>query len=199
MTTGKRIFSGEPLPIPPKIDDPNVAAFHRKLIDYLRRLTGFLDRFATGGGGTGGAGVLVAAAYKDVDQAYTVAGDTVVTWPVTLRVDSPFSFGGAPGKIAVSETGFYVLEVDLAIDKNINDVVRVVKTTGGVDSDIAWSISPNENAVLGVGFELFSMMVPMNLVAGDIIAVHILPSSDSGQNLVAESCRLLLTFYPEEA
>ncbi|MHA2265859.1 MAG: hypothetical protein ACXAEN_25995, partial [Candidatus Thorarchaeota archaeon] len=69
------LVSGEPMPIPPKVDDPELEAFHRKLMDYLRRLTTKLSN--TEFGGSADVGVIETfAATIDGDQSV----DGAATW-----------------------------------------------------------------------------------------------------------------------
>lgn len=189
----QRIFSGEPLPVPPNMKNPEVDAFNRKLIDYLRRLAAKIDRF-TGTGGDGADGnVLVFAAYKDTEDTFDDTTPTPVPWDVVIRQDSIFTFTAPSAIIQVTEAGFYVVEVDLAPFKNLPFFVHVgiVDAGGSETDDIDYSYSgfPISNTN-----QSGSMMVPLELAANDRISVFAVSTSATGTNSwVVNGCRILIS------
>lgn len=186
---GKRIFSGEPLPIQPLIKEPELDAFHRKILDYLRRLTAKLDRFVAPPTGTGN--VTVFSAYKDADQTFYEGAESKILWEVELRKDSPFTFEAGSSDIEVTEDGFYILEVDIRSIKNLPYTVYVRVT----DTLPVYALSHFTPSV----DDTFSIMVPLVLVAGDVITVSILLEAGGDAFIYADGTRLLITHIGEEA
>ncbi len=189
------IFSGEIMPVAPKIDDPELSAFVRNLLDYLRRLTGKLSRFT---GTNTGASVLVFAAYAD-DQEYLSAGDNQIVWTHRLRQDSPYSWSSPSAQIQVSQPGFYLVLVDLmfhpgaAIDTDVW-ISKVQGTTilstaryGYSEYGLTDAVSPNNSHT----FEC-----PVVLSAGDTIAIY---ASASSVSLLERGTRITILHLPEES
>ncbi len=176
----QNIFSGEILPVAPKIEDPELDAFVRKLLDYLRRLTGKLARFSGGGGGTSTLKTLATTA---LSQADAVPFDVV--WEASLWQDDIFSFTGPSTSITVLESGYYVVEVDWRIYKNFTDH-RITVYVNGVSTELHYaSYIPNADVD-----KHYSYMIPLILAANDVLTLRVQSSSDVG---VVDGTRLLIT------
>lgn len=173
------IYSGEIMPVAPEIKDPELAAFHRNLLDYLRRLTGKLARF--GGGGDGGTGVKSLASYAllQFDSA-----KFAIVWEASLWQDDIFTFSGPASQITVLESGNYTVEVDWCVFKNFSDHVLYIKVNGS-------SSTYRESFLLtpDVG-RTYSFMIPLVLNANDVVTIEIESSGDVG---CQEGTRLLIT------
>jgi hypothetical protein len=112
------LFSGEPLPVAPKVDSAEISAFHRKLLDYLRRLAGKLDAAQQDDGSdpTSFGQVQAFSAFLDDYHDLSSVGTygTKVEWDQELWQDSPFSHSN--GVIRMNVDGFYLFNIDLSID-----------------------------------------------------------------------------------
>jgi hypothetical protein len=109
------LFSGEPLPLAPRVGDSEVAAFHRKLLDYLRRLGAKLEQaLGPGGGGTGVVTTVKhVACYIDDDQ--DLAGTyTAINWTNTLWIDGD-AFEHSAQYISVVNDGMYLILCDVEL------------------------------------------------------------------------------------
>lgn len=194
----RKIFSGEPLPIAPAIDDAELSAFHRKVLDYLRRLAAKIDQFGDNGGDAADGNVLVFAAYKDTEDIFDDTTPTPVPWDVVIRRDSIFNFTAPSAIIQVTEAGFYVVEVDLRPFKNLPFFVHVAKVDAGGsetdDIDYSYSGFPISNTEHNG-----SMMVPMELAANDRISVFAVSTGGTGDNAwVVNGCRILVSRISDE-
>jgi len=194
----QRIFSGEPLPVPPNMKNPEVDAFNRKLIDYLRRLSAKIDRFTGTGGDAADGNVLVFAAYKTKVQSVSDAAYDPITWDETIRSDTAFTFTPGQAVIQVNETGFYVVEVDLRMFKNVtlNTKLSTTDSGGTVITDIAWGFSQWTPSFPD---ETMSAIIPVLLTAGDYISYLGFSQAGSGANDTLESgCRILISRISDE-
>jgi hypothetical protein len=120
---GKTIFSGEPLPLAPGVNDLELDAFHRKLLDYLRRLGAKLNQFV----GQGAVEALVAY----IDTQSTFVSYTSISWDHTLWIDSPFENNGTYIRVLVD--GLYVFHVDVLVPEGFtlgNIVIELIGPSG---------------------------------------------------------------------
>ena len=179
----KTIFSGEPLPIAPKVDSPELAAFHAKVIDYLRRLGAKLSQYIEG---QGGAEVETFASYKLVNQANS-ATLADITWTRDLWKDSPYEHSEStdPESVGILLDGMYVVLVDLEYDAS---------TTFPVEANL---VIENLSAEGIVNFSLgavnaagtLSRAIPLPLIEGVSIRVQSKDSAGTG-NVLARGSRL---------
>jgi len=179
------IYSGEPLPVPPKVDDVEVDAFNRKLIDYLRRLTGKLARFAGGGGSS----VLVFSAYIVSDYIPGLATFDI-PWTEILREDSIFSHSADGTSITVAQAGFYIVEVDFTPYKNFNPTVLEIQVNGVTPT---WATSH----FVVTSQDTYSSMTPLVLSAGDIVTTRIGNGTDMG--LYQYGTRIVVSHIGDES
>jgi len=193
----QNIFSAEILPLAPKVDDVELDVFHRKLLDYLRRLTGKLGTYAGGDGGSSTAALKVFAAYKD-DQTLS-SDEEIVLWENELRRDSIYTYNGTYGFVQVSEAGLYIVECDLSMVKDFAQDYLVIKcdATGTRTDTMTYNTTrPN----LDSEATTCSFMVPVLCDANDRLAVLI--SGDPGivsDIIKGNSSRLLITKVEAEA
>jgi hypothetical protein len=188
----QRIFSGEPLPVPPNLKNPEADSFNRKLIDYLRRLSAKIDRFTGGGDGADG-NVLVFAAYKSSTQSISDSAFDPITWDEVIRRDSIFTFTPGSAIIEVSETGFYVVEMDIMMFKNVTLELKLSTVdAGGTEiDDIDYGYSEYSPSLPNL---TLSVMIPVELNAGDRISLFGLSQLMAGANDVINSgTRLLIS------
>ena len=123
------IFSGEQLPVAPRVENAEMEAFHRKLLDYLRRLSGKLDRFTTG---NNGAVIPAVSLYLASDQNLA-ASYTALSWSNELWRDlEAFAHSGA--FVRVVTNGLYLITIDVELgDAAYYDVdaeLRISKPDG---------------------------------------------------------------------
>jgi hypothetical protein len=180
------LYSGEPLPIPPP-DTPEVEAFTRKLLDYLRRLSaklsstiysisniGTIDSFAAG----------LAA-----DQDIPTTNWTGIDWDDPLRADSAFTHSATtnPDEITLAQEGFYALFLNLQLVVPPSDVeLRLVNQDAQVlDYSIFTQATDTINAA-GVAY-----MCPFFAAAGGKIEVQIKVAT-GGDDIESEQTRLLI-------
>ena len=184
MTTRgpQNIFSGEPLPVAPEVDNPEIDAFNRKLLDYLRRLTGKLARF--GGGST--SALKAIALYFTVDQSDFVTGIKILEWSNVIRQDSDtFQFSAPSTDITVLSAGDYVIEIDIRVLKNVPHEIYV-KINGTV-------LAYGKIRFVPSGDDSYSYMIPVTLNANDVINITIDSSSIFATSAYADGTRLLIT------
>lgn len=208
-TRGQKIFSGEPLPVPPRVDNAEIEAFHRKLIDYLRRLTAkigtYVDDTPTPTGGETHHKVFVAypSETNSPDNGYGASGSLgvpateIVRWQNTIRSDSIYSYDSTYAFITVSETGTYVVHCDILTTKNFATTFRVVTTD-------ALGVADGNEPVYGEFYpylsgsasgDSMSFMVPVELTAGQRIAVEI---TTDDQIIQHEGSRLFIEKMEDE-
>lgn len=112
------LFSGEPLPlVPDRSDDPELAAFHRKLIDYLRRLTSKLQNATFDFEGALDTFLAVLSTDQVISSHPTYAG---ITWDTVIRSDDSYTFTEGGSLLTVNQDGFYVVFVDLEVTRTVN-------------------------------------------------------------------------------
>lgn len=183
----KTIWSGEPLPIAPKIKDPELDHFVRKLLEYLRRLGAKLAQYPSGpGGGTSGT-IPIFSAWLTADQ--TVDG-TDVKWTAVLRRDAVYDHTldpvGNEQYVTVLEDGFYLVHVDLEFDALVTFPVTVsVKLSDPVAATVAFSF----DVVGQTG--TYCGAIPLPLVAGVTLSIGLLPTLGSG-SLLRSGSRLTI-------
>lgn len=187
----RRIFSGEPMPVAPQVKEPELASFHYKLLEYLRRLAAKIDaNTGTGDPGTGAA-TLVFGANLTAAFEYDDSGYIPIVWDNVIRSDTPFSHSA--GTITLANTGFYVVELDLMIFKNLSTEVSV--RLNGVEIDWGHSkFTPN------TADDTWSLMVPFTATSGDDLTLEIKNGLGLANNFLGEAgTRVLVAYYPAEA
>ena len=178
----QNIYSGEILPVAPKVDDPEIDAFNRKLLDYLRRLTGKLARFS--GGST--SALKAIALYFTVDQTDFVTGVKTLEWSEVIRHDTDtFQFASPSTDVTVLSSGDYVIEIDLRLLKNVAHEVYV-RINGSVPVYGAIHIQADVDTS-------YSFMIPVSLNANDVINITIDSSTLLATQAYADGTRLLIT------
>lgn len=191
------IFSGEPLPIAPKINDPEIDAFNRKLLDYLRRLVGKLSRFSNGDGG--GTTVQVFAASTSVDLNPGAGATLPLPWDTEIRRDSIYTLSVGNTVIRVSETGFYVVEVDVTVNKNFQFRVMVSIVDSGGTEIVTEDYMKSDVTGPSTG-QTYSFMVPVNLTAGDYISTILYVTDGVNDAAILKlGTRVLVTKIADEA
>lgn len=178
MSAFNAIFSGEPLPIPPVTGDAELEAFHRKLIDYLRRLAGRLSRGLI----SSGSGIESLAAVKDGDQVLTGSGaEDIVTWETLLWQDDAFSH--ETNGVRIRKAGRFLVHVDVGIGKTgMEFAVR----RNGVNLDYGYIFTFN-----GVVDTLsYGSSTPVQLAVGDFLEVVV--KAINSESLFASSTRLVV-------
>lgn len=136
MALGPKLFSGEPLPVAPKTDDPEIDAFFRKLLDYLRRLAGLLNQFVgppppPGAGGETPSIACYFTADQDSDNVFNH-----ISWTQDVWKDGPFDHDtvGTPWEVLVLEDGFYLISLVLRTLKGAfttNQIRVSISDSGG--------------------------------------------------------------------
>ena len=170
--SGTSLFSGEPLPVAPRVNQPEVAAFHRKLLDYLRRLTGKLEQYIDvtggGGGGTGTTGVPTIALWLSSDTGLETSY-TAVNFDKKLWLDST-EYTYTSGRITVVKKGLYLIEFDLETSAVGGDVVEAVVQVLNPDNTVQFTVSFGYTTV---DTTTTSMAVPIALPAGKTFQVSV--------------------------
>ena len=178
-------FSGEPLPLAPSLEgmeDPQrqeLEAFHRKLLDFLRRMGAKLssERFSPVSSGIDTLALALVANYT------LGAGWQDIEWSLQLRVDSSFSHSVLvnPGKITIEKDGYYLILADI----NLNDSwdFRIISGTDTLDYGLhmeqGFDINNNNAAVI----------IATHFHAGQIIRTQLNQALDE---LKAASTRLVI-------
>lgn len=185
----KRILSGEPLPVQPefkgdKISVPELNVFFRKLIDYIRRLTGKLDRIVENTGS--GLMPLIFSGYKTADSAVSDSAYSPVTWEAQLRIDEIYVHTPPSAVIQVLEDGLYEVEVDLRITDAIATYTKVsIVDSGGTEiSTPAYAYSQFN---VDKDNDTVSFMVPIVLSANDYVSVFVKAEGASGGNTLDQT------------
>lgn len=157
----KTVFSGEPLPVPPAVGNAELEAFHRKLVDYLRRLGAKISQFVEGAGqGT----VMCFAAYRTAAQTLASTYDGV-EWTTELRKDPAYEHSTSvnPDRVTIKLPGFYVVLVDLEGTDQFEALVEL--RLGSETGDVIFSKS--YVSVAGC----VSASVPLPLIADTVVVV----------------------------
>lgn len=188
------LFSGEPLPLAPKIgDDVELDVFIRKLLDYIRRLGAklsnptFLPATA--------AQVRLFSGLLSADEVISTAWEALL-WERFLRKDTDVfqhSITTNPDEITFLQDGFYTFLIDAGADGGscvdcIGDVeIRVRETTLGV---IDYSFALDDGNP-----ETHSCQVGVNAAAGSVFTVE-MRSPAADYTTVLERTRLNILFSP---
>jgi len=198
---GQKIFSGEPLPVPPKVSDPEVDAFHRKLIDYLRRLAGklgtYVDDNPTGGANVTKAFIAYPSETNTPDNAYSATSENI-RWQNILRSDSIYTYDSTFAFIEVSEAGTYIVHCDVLTSKNFDTSFDVVISdgTGGIDPATPSYVTTYPFLSGSPSGDSWSFMCPLILTANQRIGVRI---TTVDQVLQHEGTRLVIEKLEDEA
>lgn len=184
MSGGKTIFSGEPLPVAPPIKDPELNAFHRKLIDYLRRLTGKLNQYVGAGNGLETFVTTIAG-----EANATLGSDWApIDWTLDIRKDAVYehSISSNQEQITVLLAGLYIILCDLWLDTGptfpVSTRVVILDPEGFVEYGFT---------ELGAEGSL-SMAVPVVLKADKVIRIDAKDSGGGGDFLKTRGCRLTI-------
>lgn len=194
------LFSGEPLPLAPNVRDNELSVFHRKLLDYLRRLGAKLEQVVGpggGGGGTPGENVTTikhVGCYIDANQ--NLAGTyTAIDWTNTLWIDSD-AFTHAGAYISVVKTGMYLVHCDVELGES-----------GYSSADLVLSVSNSDGtqlfypiygyATLNFGNNSVAICIP--LLEGKTIAVLVrCPLAPASGQIKAQGTRLTVLRLRDE-
>jgi hypothetical protein len=182
--TMKPIFSGEPLPIPPRRpNDPELEAFHRKVIDYLRRLTGKLNPFVDPpdppDGSPGTVQTFVAILEGDTADSVPVL-PFPLEWTRCIHNDGgtySHSGGTNPEEIKILQDGVYVVQVDVKHaykDTPLDYQLQVKVGSDWYDVGYGFSQGHQVNFILGA-FDTFHVSLP--LIEDSIIRIMISPQA----------------------
>lgn len=181
-----RIFSGEPLPLPPQESNPERAAYDRKVTDYLRRLAGKLSTYVENNGGGRGTIALISL-FKDTSQAMS-ASLASVPWKKTLvRDGTAFDHSNTlnPSRITVARDGFYLIHCDLYLDDGVTfPVVGLVNL-----------ISPAPGGIVSFGYSeldtpgTITLHVGVPLPAGAVFEIQARDSGGTG-NIIVKGSRI---------
>lgn len=110
------VFSGEPLPVAPRTGNAELDAFHRKVLDYLRRLGALLARFVdTTGGGEGtpsDSSLPVISLYIGTDDQDLSGTYNAIGWTNTLWIDEE-AFEHSADVVSVVTDGLYLVLCDI--------------------------------------------------------------------------------------
>lgn len=158
-----RIFSGEPLPLPPRVDNAELAVFHRKLIDYLRRLAGLLTRYVDPEGGPGtpsDSTIPVVVCYIDANQDLE-ASYTGIDWTNTIWIDGE-AFNHSGEFISVVEDGLYLIHCDIELNSGFYETTMVVEVSAPDGSSVFYPRMGYGKLNNGT----FSLAMTIPLVAG---------------------------------
>lgn len=177
---GNKLFSGEPLPIPPRLDNAEMEAFHRKLIDYLRRLAAKLGRVIDlppndpTDPSDGGVGVVESiAVWLEGDASLDTGVPATIDWDHLLweTSDALTWDSESPEFISIHKSGLYVAHLDVGIGKT----KYLFELIGGDDALIDHSKVYAYNGA--VDKLSFSASVPFKLDSAGSIRVQVTPDS----------------------
>lgn len=210
------LFSGEPLPLAPIINrggwansakgrasELELDNFHRKLLDYIRRLGAKLSNpvFPPGGGGSTGA-IPIFAAGIDGDQAVG-ASYAPIEWDRFFRKDTDtytHDISTNPGEITLLREGMYVFWVDGGVRPMSAEVAnllfRLVETTLGIVDYSETNLDGRDDFV---GQNLYlhhgAFHVSINAAAGAIFTIEAIRTG-STYTLDEEHTRLTIMYFP---
>ena len=180
-------FPGEPLPLAPSLEGMEEAqrveleAFHRKLLDYLRRLAAKLssERFSPVS-----SGIEILALALDDDYGLGGSGWRDIEWSLQLRIDSSFSHSVlvTPEKITIEKDGFYLILADIFLNDTWR--FRIIDSSGD-------TLDYGEHAqeVLLSSDQNSAVVIATHLHAGQIIRTQLNQTNDL---LIADSTRLVI-------
>lgn len=186
------LFSGEPLPIPPHVADVEIENFHRKLIEYLRRLAAKID----------------GKEFREIIRSTTTeAFAAVLTGDIEIPASlwTPVTFGKHIHRnplyevsgpwITVREAGLYMLHVNLLTtftDSSQELLSRIVYRK-------ATDITPMDR-FLKYGYTMMtcdpgthSLSIPVPIEEDDSISVQVkLNNAIVAEDLLAHASRLAI-------
>lgn len=180
------LFSGEPLPLAPNItglvEDDNdrgkaseveLEVFHRKLLDYIRRLGAKLDNpvFPPGGGSTS-ANLAMFSARMESNYSPSTTSYEGIPWDQETRKDTDtfaHDSGTDPHQITLLQEGFYVFLIDIGTTSGGNSDVRtrLVETTLGVVEHSQATLKV-QHGVSEVGYHHSPYTCGINAAAGSV-------------------------------
>lgn len=181
----KSIFSGEPLPLAPASKDAELAAFHRKLLDYLRRLSGQLNAYVGSGGTTPPApGIVSFASALDNDFAFDFDTVSYVEWNFDLHIDAScfrHSTTNNPSEIEILQDGVYLICVDMRQDDLGSQMTAAIEVGLATPNPVYYSASKSTQAQGGVGdIHTLNISVPIPIIAGSKLRVGVKVSTGGG-------------------
>ena len=180
---GKVIYSGEPLPTAPRVKDPELAAFFRKLLDYLRRLTAKLDQGT--GGNTPASRIQSFAARFSTDQNIADVYAAII-WEDEIHVDTCFDHVEDSSRVQVLCDGVYLVCVDLEISSDATFPVEVdlrVIYEGNIGI-----LTYGYGSISSAG--TLSRSIPLTLRAGAEIQVQAKQASTTQQAVLRRGSRI---------
>lgn len=194
MTTSG-LFSGEPLPVAPNEPNAERAAFDRKLLDYLRRLSAKLAQYVPTDGGEDDPGtdtpvnIPTFSAFNENNQEVVSTGTygAAVAWERALWRDSIYEHTDGNSVITVTEDGFYLIWCDLEVNYS------------GYTSAQMWlmildgSGTPIGFPSFGLGYYTTNhcvMTLGLPLAADTHIAIYLQTNSDDPAGLVPTGTRI---------
>ena len=152
--TNVQLFSGEPMPVAPKFKDPEVDAFNRKLLDYLRRLVTKLSQAINAGSGSVSA--FVSTLTADI-TGVSYTAEFSPSWTKDIFFDSSVfshSTSVSPEEITVLQDGLYVFLVDVLHDIDIGTdfwiELYVNSQYGIVVYSYTFNVQPDESGTFTV-------------------------------------------------
>lgn len=200
------VQSGEPLPIPPGISHKDwegskveLEVYHRKLTDYLRRLTAKLsaDLYEPSASSSGG-GFRVFSATLDTASDFTPTSDAWndIPWETLIRKDTDVfthSVSSNPDEITVLMDGFYLVHLDVLTDYDfLGDPMslRLVEVTkGSLDYSLSYDYFVGGTLTLNVG---------VNLAANEVLKLQVYPDDSTASDLLKEGTRLTILYTPHD-
>lgn len=173
---GKAIFSGEPLPQPPKAVNAEHDAFFRKLMDYLRRLAGKIDQYAVGGSATD---TYVGTISGDTNQALGTAYESI-EWTQDIHKDAAYEHSTTSNqdKITILQNGLYLILCDITVVTGPTFPVQARVKLVSPDGFVKYSLA--EINAIGT----LSLAVTVPLVSGAQIYIVAQDSGGTGGNVI---------------
>lgn len=174
------------MPIAPKVDDPELASFHRKLLDYLRRITTKLSNTEFGGGG-GDVETFAATMTLDFDLGNNVWTD--VEWDDPLRMDAFYSHSATtnPEQITLLQAGLYLVLCDLHVEGESEWYMQIAN---GDDDVLSYSYYMHNSAV--VDFQTGTIACPIFAPANGVIKIQ--GKAVGNHVCVKEHCRITILY-----
>lgn len=176
-------FSGEPLPLQPSLEGmespqrEELDNFHRKLLDFIRRLGAKLSsaRFNDPSGSTGAVETL--ALYRDTNFSLPQDVWTDLEWDRQIRVDAPYSHDVAinPEFLHFNQDGFYIMFLDIVVGSNQNVLLQLVDPDDS-DAVLSWSQASVLNPF---GPMPVNQTVAFHAHAGQNLAVQVKPDGNT--------------------